>query len=62
MTEEKKFHNLQQVKQFEGHYSPYSQLQHMGILMAEMAGRLSSVISAIELAIRRKNSEEGSGK
>jgi hypothetical protein len=30
-----------------------------GILMAEMARRLRAGASAIELAIRRKNSEEG---
>jgi hypothetical protein len=35
-----------------------SVLQEMGILVAEMAKRLRAGTSAIEFAIRRKNSEE----
>jgi hypothetical protein len=44
-------------ERLEGCGSQYSQLQEMGILMAEMARRLTAGTSAIELAIRRKNSE-----
>jgi hypothetical protein len=43
----------------EGRGSQNSQLQEIGILMAEIARRLRARTSAIELAIRRKNSEEG---
>jgi hypothetical protein len=39
--------------------SQHSQLQEMGISMAEMARRLRAGTSAIDLAIRIKNSEEG---
>jgi hypothetical protein len=58
LTSPQGFFKMSSAQRFVKLGSQHSQLQELGFLMAEMARRLRAGTSVIELAIKRKNSEE----